>query len=68
MLTRDGGIRTYDPNNATRFHGSYPGLPPEHRLGEGTFVELQPNDRGGYDLLSSGGERYSFPFGRRQRR
>ncbi len=67
VLTRDGGIRTYDPNNATPFHGSYPGLPPEHRQGERSFVELQPNDRGGYDLMSSGGELYSFPFGRRRR-
>lgn len=63
VLTRDGGVRTYDAANATVFHGSYPGLPPEHRQGERTFVEIQPNDRGAYDLISSGGDRYSFPFG-----
>lgn len=66
VLTRDGGVRTYDAADATPFRGSYPGLPPEHRQGERTFVEMQPNDRGGYDLISSGGERYSFPFGRRR--
>lgn len=61
VLTRDGGVRTYDSNDATPFHGSYPGLPPEARQGERTFVAIRSNDRGGYDLISSGGEVYSFP-------
>lgn len=62
VLTRDGGVRTYDPTNATPFHGSYPGLPAEAKKGERTFVEIQANSRGGYDLISSGGETYSFPI------
>lgn len=63
VLTRDGGVRTYDPTGATPFHGSYPGLPPEAKQGgERTFVDIRPNDRGGYDLISSGGEVYSFPL------
>lgn len=57
VLTRDGGVRAYD----APFHGSYPGLPPEGRQGERTFVAIEPNDRGGYDLISAGNERYSFP-------
>lgn len=61
VLTRDGGVRTYDKEDRTPFHGSYPGLPPEARQGERTFVRLEANDRGGYDLISSGNERYSFP-------
>lgn len=62
VLTRDGGVRTYDPTEATPFHGSYPGLPPEAKQGgERTFVDIRSNERGGYDLVSSGGELFSFP-------
>ncbi len=62
VLTRDGGVRTYPPTGTPPFLGSYPGLPPEARQGERTFVQIRLNDRGGYDLISSGGEVYSFPF------
>lgn len=63
VLTRDGGVRTYDQTGATPFHGSYPGLPPEAKQGGlRTFVHIRRNDRGGYDLISSGGEVYSFPL------
>ena len=62
VLTRDGGVRTYDDTGATSFYGSYPGLPPEARQGQRTFVKLQRNERDGYDLISSGGEVYSFPL------
>lgn len=58
VLTRDGGVRAY---HGAPFQGSYPGLPPEARQGERTFVEIRLNSRGGYDLISSGGEPYSFP-------
>lgn len=58
VLTRDGGVRAY---HGAPFHGSYPGLPPEARQGERVFVEIRLNDRGGYDLISSGNEKYSFP-------
>lgn len=62
VLTRDGGVRTYDPTTATPFHGSYPGLPPEAKQGgERAFVDIRSNNRGGYDLVSSGGEVFSFP-------
>jgi hypothetical protein len=57
VLTRDGGVRAYD----APYHGSYPGLPPEDREGERVFVAIEVNDRAGYDLLSAGHERYSFP-------
>ena len=64
VLTRDGGVRTYDPTKATPFLGSYPALPAEARQGgERTFVDIRPNERGGYDLVSSGGDVYSFPLG-----
>ncbi len=56
VLTRDGGVRAY----RAPFYGSYPGLPPEGRQGERTFVEIRPNARGGYDLISAGNETYSF--------
>lgn len=63
VLTRDGGVRTYDPTGATPFHGSYPGLPAEAKQGgERAFVEIKANDRGGYDLVSAGGDLYSFPL------
>lgn len=63
VLTRDGGVRTYDTTDKTPFHGSYPGLPPEAKEGgPRTFVDIRSNDRGGYDLISSGGEVYSFPL------
>lgn len=63
VLTRDGGVRTYDPKGSTPFLGSYPALPPEARQGgERTFVDIRTNERGGYDLVSSGGDVYSFPL------
>lgn len=60
VLTKDGGIRTY--HNA-EFLGSYPGLPPEWRQGERTFVEITPRDDGvrGYMLHGSDGSLYRFP-------
>lgn len=60
VLTKDGGIRSY---NGAPFHGSYPGLPPEGRQGERTFVEITGRDDGreGYMLRSSGDELYRFP-------
>jgi hypothetical protein len=58
VLTRDGGVRAY---HRAPFYGSYPGLPPEGRQGgERTFVEIRPNDQGGYTLISSGNESYAF--------
>lgn len=59
VLTRDGGIRAY---KGAPYLGSYPGLPPEARQGERTFVDLTPNDRGGYDLHGSDGSLYGFPI------
>lgn len=61
VLTRDGGIRTYDDSNQTPFHGSYFSLAEEHRNIPRTFVAIRPNDRGGYDLVASSGEVYGFP-------
>lgn len=58
VLTRDGGVRAY---HGAPFFGSYPGLPPEARQGERSFVALEHNDRGGYTLISSGNETYAFP-------
>lgn len=57
VLTRDGGIRAY---HGAPFYNSYPGLPEKDRQGERTFVEIRPNDRGGYTLISSGNEPYDF--------
>lgn len=61
VLTRDGGVRAYGGAPFPQPIGSYPGLPPDQRQGERTFVEIRPNDRGYYDLVSSAGEVYSFP-------
>lgn len=60
VLTKDGGVRAY---RGAPFHGSYPGLPPEWRQGDRTFVEITERDDGqpGYMLISSGQERYRFP-------
>lgn len=60
VLTRDGGVRAY--GNAP-FHGSYPGLPPEARMGERTFVDIAERDDGqpGYMIQGSDGSLYRFP-------
>jgi hypothetical protein len=60
VLTKDGGVRTY---KGAPFLGSYPGLAPEHRQGERTFVSIEPRDDGqpGYMIRSNGGELYRFP-------
>lgn len=61
VLTKDGGVRAY---RGAPFHGSYPGLSPELRLGSPrTFVSIEPRDDGheGYMIRSSGGELYRFP-------
>jgi hypothetical protein len=61
VLTKDGGVRAY---RGAPFHGSYPGLPPQLRLGSPrTFVSIEPRDDGlrGYMIRSSGGELYRFP-------
>lgn len=60
VVTRDGGVRAY--RNAP-FHGSYPGLPPEARQGDRTFVDISDRDDGqeGYMLHASDGALYRFP-------
>ncbi len=57
VLTRDGGVRAY---HGAPFKGSYPGLPPEQRQGERTFVAIEALGSG-YRLRSSGNEEYAFP-------
>ena len=64
VLTRDGGIRTYDDTGRTPYLGSYPGLPEVHRNDpHRTFVEILARDDGadGYMIRSAGGELYRFP-------
>lgn len=59
-LHADGGVFTW---GTAPFYGSYPGLPPEARQGERTFVKIEPRGDGqpGYVLISNHGERYVFP-------
>jgi hypothetical protein len=62
VLTRDGGVRTYDhADPPTPFYGSYFSLDEKHRNIPRTFVQIKTNDRGGYDIVASSGEVYSFP-------
>jgi hypothetical protein len=56
VLTKDGGVRAYKD---APFYGSYPGLRPEHRQGERTFVRIEPNGDG-YVIYSAGNEPYAF--------
>jgi hypothetical protein len=62
VLTRDGGVRTYDhAEPPTPFHGSYWSLEEKHRNTPRSFVQIKLNNRGGYDIVASSGESYSFP-------
>lgn len=56
VLTKDGGVRAY---KGAPFYGSYPGLRPENRQGDRTFVRIEPHEDG-YVLFSAGDEQYHF--------
>jgi hypothetical protein len=61
VLTRDGGVRTYDhADPPTPFYGSYFSLEEKHRNIPRTFVQIRLNDRGGYSIVASSGETYDF--------
>jgi hypothetical protein len=63
VLTRDGGVRSYDhAEPITPFYGSYFSLEERHRNVPRTFVQIKPrsNDREGYVIVASSGEEYEF--------
>lgn len=64
VLTKDGGIRSYKD---APFHGSYPGLPAEHRQeppGQPRVfdsITVRDDGREGYMLHGTDGTFYRFP-------
>jgi hypothetical protein len=59
QLTADGGVRT----KKGKFYGSYPGLPPDRRLGTRYFLTIsnRGDGREGYMLTANDGNEYNFP-------
>lgn len=67
VLTRDGGVRTYDEEGThTPFHGSYwiEEMAPHRNDPNRVFVSIERRDDGavGYQIRSAGGEVYRFPM------